>query len=154
VISGIKEFLRGGTLSPAAALKTTACMGCYGCVDLSCPIGLDSLGINQMVYRAAELAKEKPFSAPLHEEHRKQLDLLTTPDELSRITTAVHTIGAKYAFFPGCNVYLQPDKVLNALDILDATGVPYSFIPGLEHCCGLARGTWGTPTGCRMPRSI
>jgi Fe-S oxidoreductase len=39
-------------------------------------------------------------------------------------------------FFPGCNVYLQPEKILNALDIMDAIGEDYAFLPGLDYCCG------------------
>ena len=37
IISGIKDFLRGGELSTPATLKTAACMSCYGCVDSKCP---------------------------------------------------------------------------------------------------------------------
>nr|WP_282959055.1 (Fe-S)-binding protein [Desulfobacter hydrogenophilus] len=37
--------------------------------------------------------------------------------------------------FPGCNVYFQPEKLLNALDIMDAIGDDYSFLPGLDYCC-------------------
>ena len=143
ILFGIKDFLRGGPLSPAAALKTNACMGCYGCVNSKCPIGLDSLCINQLVYRAAGLAEEKPFSKPLYQNHRQQLRERATAEERARITTPVHIPDAKYAFFPGCNISQQPELVLNALDILDAVGIPYSFIPGMEYCCGLARGNEG-----------
>ena len=143
IMRGIKEFLKGGELSPEAYLKTAACMGCYGCVDSNCPIGLDSLCINQLVSRSAELRKEVPFSLPLYKEQQLRLSEIENPDELARITTPVYTKGAKYAYFPGCNIYMQPDKVLNSLDILDAVGVPYSFIPGIQYCCGLPRGGLG-----------
>ena len=99
VISGIKSFLAGGELSPEAYLKTTACMRCYGCVDSECPIGLDSLCINELVWRATERAKEKPFSEVLYNNHMERSHKFTSEDEFLRITTPVHTTEAKVAFF-------------------------------------------------------
>ena len=142
-VRGIKDCLSGGTLNEATLAKTTACMGCYGCVDMDCPIGLDSLLLNQLVWRTAELAKEEPFFMPLYVEHQQKLQDLITPAERARITTPVFTQGAEFVFFPGCNIYLQPDKVLNAMDLMDAVGIAYSFIPGMEYCCGLPRGNSG-----------
>lgn len=43
---------------------------------------------------------------------------------------------SRYVFFPGCNVYLQPEQILNALDIMDAIGDKYAFLPSLNYCCG------------------
>jgi hypothetical protein len=37
---------------------------------------------------------------------------------------------ARYVLFPGCNVYFQPELILNALDIMDAVGDDYAFVPG------------------------
>jgi Fe-S oxidoreductase len=68
----------------------------------------------------------------------------STAEEYQRITTPVTRDGAGTVFFPGCNIYKQPDKLLSALDIIDAIGDPYHFLPGLEYCCGgSARGTTG-----------
>jgi Fe-S oxidoreductase len=39
-------------------------------------------------------------------------------------------------FFPGCNVYFQPEKILSALDVLAALQEDFAFLPGLDHCCG------------------
>lgn len=144
IISGIKDFLRGGELSAPASLKTTACMGCYGCVDSKCPIGLDSLRINELVMRAVQRRKKEPFSMTLYDNHMERSREFTNQDEFARITTPLHIPGAKYVLFPGCNVYRQPDKILNMFDIMDTIGNPYSFIPGIQYCCGLSpRGTEG-----------
>jgi heterodisulfide reductase subunit D len=43
---------------------------------------------------------------------------------------------AKYVFFPGCNVYLQPEKILSALDVMDMITEDYALLPGMNYCCG------------------
>lgn len=144
ILSSIKDFLRGGELSASASLKTAACMSCYGCVDSNCPIGLDSLRINELVRREVERRKETPYSMALYDNHIQRSREFTNKDEFTRITTPVHIPGAEYALFPGCNIYRQPDKILNLFDIMDAIGTPYSFIPGMQYCCGLSpRGSEG-----------
>ena len=108
------------------------------------PIGLDSLLINELVRRAAEGRKEEPYSMPLYDNHMQRSLEFTNSGEFARITTPLHTPGTEYVLFPGCNIYRQPDKILNMLDIMDAIGTPYSFIPGMQYCCGLSpRGSEG-----------
>ena len=57
-------------------------------------------------------------------------------EKYAKISTKVIHKDADILFFPGCNVYYQPDKLLAAFDVLDATGEKYSFLPGLDNCCG------------------
>ena len=40
-------------------------------------------------------------------------------------------------------MYFQPEKILNALDIMDAIGDDYAFLPGLDYCCGDGSFFWG-----------
>jgi Fe-S oxidoreductase len=56
--------------------------------------------------------------------------------DYSKITKSSNKEHARYVFFPGCNVYFQPEKILNAMDIMDAIGDDYAFLPGLDYCCG------------------
>ncbi len=56
--------------------------------------------------------------------------------DYNKITTSGNKQSARYVFFAGCNVYFQPEKILNALDIMDAIGDDYTFLPGLDYCCG------------------
>lgn len=117
-------------------------MGCFGCLDVPCKIGVPSMTINELV--KWELAEKKPHYPP-EEVFPTQLTLSqqgTTPEEFKRITSPDFK-NAEVLFFPGCNIYNQPDKLLNALTVLDEIGNGYAFAPGLEYCCGMARGCIG-----------
>jgi len=144
-ISGYKDYLRGGELSAAAHLKLDNCMRCYGCVrDDYCPIGLDSMLLNEMIWRERDLRTENPFSRVQYPDHMERIRRFANEEEQERILTERIVPGAEVVLFPGCNVYRQPDKVLNMLDIMDAIGIPYSFLPGMKYCCGQGnRGGWG-----------
>ena len=121
------------------------------------PAGVDSLLINELVLREGELRKEKPFDLENYPVQDALARRFTTPEEYARITTPVLRPDADTLFFPGCNVYKQPEKLLAALDLLDATGRPYSFVPGLSHCCGqmpqAGRGGRGSICNRRPTRS-
>lgn len=137
--SDILAFLRDtADLSDIARAKINACMKCYGCTDIDCPIGVDSLTINELVLRKLNKQKARLCETDMYAAHQKQIDNNTSPAERKRITTPVWKHGSEYVFFPGCNVYRQPDKLLNALDIMDAIGNAYSFLPGMEYCCGMS----------------
>ena len=56
--------------------------------------------------------------------------------EYKKIFTSSEKSMAKYVFFPGCNVYLQPEKILSALDIMDIITDDYALLPGMDYCCG------------------
>lgn len=133
----ILEFLRGGEgPSEAAGLKAASCMRCYGCLDVQCPIGINSLQINELIAREMHRRGKLEWDIPLYPVHEGLARQGTTEEEYRRITTPVADGKAACLFFPGCNVYKQPDKLLNALTILDATGEAYSFAPGMLYCCG------------------
>ena len=68
--------------------------------------------------------------------HRILASVQVSEDEYKRITTPAPEQDVKYLFFPGCNVYRQPEIILNALDIMTTIGDPYPFLPGLDYCCG------------------
>ncbi len=48
-------------------------------------------------------------------------------------------------------MYLQPEKILNAMDIMDAIGDDYAFLPGLDHFCGSGAICW-FPESCKKIR--
>jgi Fe-S oxidoreductase len=141
----IVAFLRGGEdLSPPALRKIHSCMRCYGCLDIPCPIKVNSLQINELAAREMHRRGELSWDGPLYPVHDDLSRKGTTAEEYRRIMTPVADRDAAYLFFPGCNVYKQPDKLLNALAVLDAVGEAYSFAPGMEYCCGSsARGING-----------
>ncbi|MDR0826322.1 MAG: (Fe-S)-binding protein [Desulfovibrio sp.] len=133
----ILDFLRGGaSLSASALLKTRACMRCYGCLDLPCPIKVSSLQINELIARELHRRGDLPWDGPTYPVHKEKVEKLCSAAERQRITRPVANPDASTLFFPGCNVYKQPDKLLNALEVLDAIGEPHSFAPGMKYCCG------------------
>ncbi|MDR2820474.1 MAG: (Fe-S)-binding protein [Desulfovibrio sp.] len=141
----IIDFLSGGKeLSPAGQFKLNSCMRCYGCLDVQCPIGVNSMLITELLAREIQFRKETPWDIPLYPVHEELARKGTSAEEYERISLERTDVKADYLFFPGCNVYKQPDKILNALDMLDAIGNRYSFAPGLAYCCGSSsRGSGG-----------
>ncbi len=136
VIKGIRSFIGGGMTNAAAEYYSNACMYCFGCSDRYCPVGIDHLVIQELYRR--EIDNRSPDREPrvLYPDHEERMRKYTTPDEYSRITTARYDHDSEIVLFPGCNIFRQPDKVLNLLDIMDAIGNAYSFLPGIEYCCG------------------
>lgn len=137
---GVFDFLDRGTPNQQAFTKAFACMECFKCTSGMCPEGLNPMLINQLIksdYIAGGLADSglSDAGAP-GSGHRVMATIQTTRSEYNRITTAGSKRKARYVFFPGCNVYLQPEKLLNALDIMDIIGDDYAFLAGLNYCCG------------------
>ncbi len=141
----IVGYLKGeNALSSAAERKVKSCMRCYGCLDVKCPIGTNSMFVNGIVNREMEQTKDMPWNMEIYPVHLHLSRQGTSKNEFERIRTRVKREGAEYLFFPGCNIYKQPDKLLNALTIMDEIGNDYSFAPGMEFCCGLSsRGDMG-----------
>ena len=140
VQEGVFDFMNDGAPNERAYTKAFACMECFKCTAGMCPEGLNPMLINQLIkkeYIAKGLVKGlsgdagQPDSA-----HRVLASIQISRAEYERITTPRGEPKARHVFFPGCNVYFQPEKILNALDILDAIGDDFAFLPGLDHCCG------------------
>jgi Fe-S oxidoreductase len=96
--------------------------------------------INEIIkedYRQLPLAE--PIFGDLNSDkqrHRIIASLQVSPEEYTKITTATSVDRARYVFFPGCNVYYQPEKILTAIDIMGFITDDYAFVPGLDSCCG------------------
>jgi len=133
-------FMGDGIPNQHAYTKAFACMECFKCTTDMCPEDLNPMLINELikseyisrglVNRAFGDAK-KPDST-----HRVLASVQVSASDYNRITNPSENQKARYVFFPGCNVYFQPEKILNALDIMDAIGEDYAFLPGLYFCCG------------------
>ena len=139
----IVSFLNEETpLSTDARNEVMRCMSCFGCLDVKCPIDVSSMTINELVKRELEEISIKPTKEEIFSTQSKQSKRLTSPDQYNRISSLAES-DSDILFFPGCNIYSQPDKLLNALTILDQIGNPYDFIPGINYCCGFQRGCSG-----------
>jgi Fe-S oxidoreductase len=137
---GVFEFMDNGTAGHEAYVKAFACMECFKCTADMCPEALNPMLINELIkseYISRGVANKaygnsmEPDSA-----HRVLASLQVSAADYRRITQSSEKRQTRYLFFPGCNVYFQPDKILIALDIMDAIGDNYAFLPGLDNCCG------------------
>jgi heterodisulfide reductase subunit D len=134
------DCMNSGIPNHQAYTKAFACMECFKCTAGMCPENLNPMLINELIksqYISKGLANKaysdarQPDSA-----HRVLASVQVSASEYNRITTSSAQQTARYVFFPGCNVYFQPEKILSAMDIMDAIGDDYAFLPGLDYCCG------------------
>lgn len=136
----ILKFLEDGMQNEIAYTRAFSCMECFGCVDNHCPQGLNPMLINEMIrhdYRYYKY-KEDTYNDPRKEDALQRIiaSIQISKTDYEKILTPSPQKAVDYVFFPGCNVYFQPDKLLNALDIMEILNVDWAFLPGLDFCCG------------------
>ncbi|WP_319371884.1 (Fe-S)-binding protein [uncultured Ilyobacter sp.] len=134
------KFLEEGIPNEIVYNRGFSCMECFGCIDDYCPQGLDPMLINDMIkwdYRRNNLIDSK-YSDPKDKDslHRIIASIQINHEDYYKLLTSSPYPKADYVFFPGCNVYFQPEKLLSALDILDIIDKDWAFVPGLDFCCG------------------
>lgn len=134
------DSIENDTFNHFAYTKAFACMECFKCTTNICPKDLNPMLINEII-KSAYISKGKihsPFSDSRHPSstHRILASVQVSKAEYKRIMSPTPEHNVKYVFFPGCNVYFQPEKILNTLDIMDSIGESYAFLPGLDYCCG------------------
>lgn len=136
----VLNFLKEGVEDKVVYERGFSCLQCFKCVNNHCPKGLNPLLTNELIkwdYRQRDI-KILRYDAPWDRESPQRIlsSIQIPKDEREKITFKVKQKKAKYVFFPGCNVYFQPEKILNALDIMNLITNDYAFLPGLDHCCG------------------
>jgi len=134
------DYMESGIPNQQAYAKAFACMECFKCTAGICPEDLNPMLINELIksgYISRGLASRAYGDAMEPDStHRVLASVQVSTSDYSKITKPSSKRQARYVFFPGCNVYFQPEKILNALDIMDAVGDDYAFLPGLDYCCG------------------
>jgi Fe-S oxidoreductase len=137
---GVFDFMDSGTPNQKAHTKAFACMECFKCAVDMCPEELNPMLVNELIkgeYISKGLARRAYSDAKKVDSSQRVLaSIQVSGSDYNRITTSGAKQSARYVFFAGCNVYFQPEKILNALDIMDAIGEDYAFLPGLDYCCG------------------
>jgi len=136
----VVDFLKTGAADDIVYTKAFACMECYECVFERCPSGLSPLTINEIIkydYRQSNLA-EIPYTDPKNSLAKQRVlsSIQISATDYKKIFTPAAKESAKYVFFPGCNVYLQPEKILSALDVMNLITDDYAILPGMDYCCG------------------
>ena len=137
---GVFDCIDSGIPNQQAYTKAFACMECFKCTADICPEDLNPMLVNELIkgeYISRGLA-EKAYGDQQQPNsiHRILASVQVSASDYLKISKSSNQKHARYVFFPGCNVYSQPEKILNALDIMDAIGDDYAFLPGLDYCCG------------------
>ena len=137
---GVFDFTDSGSPNQMAYTKAFACMECFKCTVDMCPEDLNPMLVNELIkaeYISKGLASTIYSDAGRPDsDHRVMASVQVSGSDYNRITTSSAKQKARTVFFAGCNVYFQPEKILNSLDIMDAIGDDYAFLPGLDYCCG------------------
>lgn len=137
---GVFRFMDIGTPNQQAYTKAFACMECFKCTADICPEDLNPMLVNELVkgeYISRGLAEQAYGDQQEPESiHRLLASIQVSGTDYRKITQRSKKENGRFVFFPGCNVYFQPEKILNALDIMEAIGDDYAFLPGLDSCCG------------------
>ena len=144
----VRSFLEGGPPGDTVIDRALLCNECYQCTLDTCPVGLDPMRTNLLLrgcLRSQGAWSQGDFIPPSDPagDERVLAALLTTEDEFQRITVPSKKGDGRYLFFPGCNIYCMPDKLLTAMDIMDRLTENWTFLPGLIHCCGGNHSTAG-----------
>ncbi len=147
VQQSVIDFLNTGIPTRTVFDRAFSCMQCWTCTEDCCPVGLDPQLINETIkweYRRNGI-KEHPYSDPQEPVSTQRViaSILASPSDFERMCTPKGNADSRYIFFPGCNVYWQPDKLLSALDIFDQITTDYAYVPGGDYCCGNIHLTYG-----------
>ena len=150
----VRAFLEGGPPTGTVIDRAQLCNECYQCTVDTCPVGLDPMRTNLLLrgcLREQGVWTQGVFIPPSDPagDERVLAALLTTSAEFKRITTPFKKGDGRFLFFPGCNIYSMPDKLLTAMDIMDRLVDDWSFLPGLSNCCGGNHSTAGFLTAER-----
>lgn len=136
----IRSYLGSDPPTNAVIERSRLCNECYLCVTDTCPQGLNPMRTNQLLRGLLHKQEvdPRPFVPPSAPQSFERIAtaLLTTEEEYRRITTPVVKGDGRLLFFPGCNIYYQPNLLLTAMDVLDMITDDWTFLPGLSHCCG------------------
>lgn len=136
----ILKFLALGTPDITVYTRAFSCMECFGCIGNHCPQGLNPMLVNEIIkwdYRRNNLT-ELTNTICRNENSLQRIiaSIQISNDEYNRIFTPSSKEKVDYIFYPGCNVYLQPDKLLSAIDIMDIINENWALVPGVDYCCG------------------
>lgn len=144
----IINFFKTGELSQDAYTKVYSCMECFKCIgNKHCKKGFNTMTINEIV----KWEQQKNIQNNLdnnNDDYNTQKVLASiqvSKDDYKKIFTATKKEKAEYVFFAGCNVYKQPEKILNAIDIINLITQDCAFVPGINYCCGDLYNNHGKP---------
>lgn len=139
IIREMKAFLNDQIERETVYTRAYSCMECFKCMQNTCPKNISPMTLNELIRWQYKEKKNHDVTRNQKENDADQKILASiqvSKEVFQKITTCSQKATAKYVFFPGCNVYAQPEKILNALDIMNMITSDYAFVKGLDYCCG------------------
>ncbi len=132
------EFIKNPAPDELSSKRITSCIDCFKCTDV-CPAGINPL---MMIYTAKALAHNNsifPYNSSEsidYSTHYQSIKNDLSKAEAELITSKKIIKESKKLFFPGCNIYNESKRLVKVLNIFDKIEPSYSFLPGIENCCG------------------
>ncbi|MBI3301534.1 MAG: (Fe-S)-binding protein, partial [Deltaproteobacteria bacterium] len=144
VVSGILDILRGGQGHEEARRWAQVCTSSGSCIP-ACPEGINPrkmLNLTKHTLKKRE-RPEQPAGDTYFTRMAQSIRLLVgtqmMPEQYRRLTglSTETKRRADVIFYLGCNVLRTPHIVFNVMDILDAMGIDYEVLGGVNNCCGI-----------------
>jgi len=115
---GVFDFIDSGIPNQLAYTKAFACMECFKCTIDICPQDLNPMLVNELI-KGGYISKglsDKAYGDAMQTDsvHRVLASVQASAPDYRRITEPSRKEHTRYVFFPGCNVYLQPEKIMHA----------------------------------------
>lgn len=131
--SQLIKSLKTGTVKGDVRQKVYGCMECFACTGIECPAGIDVMSINRAV---KYFDRDNPAKFTEEDQQKIKTNFLKKCRSEETGFLEEKSDNPEILFFPGCNVYNNPDILRDALKLMDIIG-PFSFLPGIDNCCGI-----------------
>jgi Fe-S oxidoreductase len=144
VVTGILDILRGGQGHAEARRWAQVCTASGSCIP-ACPEGINPrkmLNLAKHRLKSRERLQQRPgdsYFKRMAQAIRLLAGTQMRPEQYRRLTglSSDQKRRAEVVFYLGCNVLRTPHIVFNVMDILEAMGVDYEVLGGVNNCCGI-----------------
>lgn len=137
--------------------RAFSCIECYKCKDI-CPENLNPMYTCETIKWLYSINNIQPSAAPALDfktARKAAAGIQLTTGDYHRLTSLPAVTKSKNVFFPGCNAYFQPEKILLAMDVMERLDIDFAFLPGVDYCCGNAElATGGLEKGELQAREL
>ena len=144
VVGGVLDILRGGQGHNEARRWAQVCTASGSCIP-ACPEGINPRKMLNLAKHTLKSRERVPQAAgdTYFKRMAQSIRLLAgtqmMPEQYRRLTGLAPEVKsrAEVIFYLGCNVLRTPHIIFNVMDILEAMGLEYEVLGGVNHCCGI-----------------
>jgi heterodisulfide reductase subunit D len=144
VVGGVLDILRGGQGHAEARRWAQVCTASGSCIP-ACPEGINPRKMLNLAKHTLKSRERVPQAAgdTYFKRMAQSIRLLAgtqmMPEQYRRLTGLAPEVKsrAEVIFYLGCNVLRTPHIIFNVMDILEAMGLDYEVLGGVNNCCGI-----------------